>query len=68
MLVAKEVQIRGVWTSIKQDYPAIIELVASGKVDLSRSITHRLPLEDINHGLELLETREGNPLRIVVMA
>ncbi|MFC1906851.1 alcohol dehydrogenase catalytic domain-containing protein [Chloroflexota bacterium] len=67
MLVAKEVQIRGVWTSIKQDYPAVIELVRSGKVDLSRSITHRLPLEEINHGLEILESREGNPLRIVVM-
>jgi propanol-preferring alcohol dehydrogenase len=67
LTVAKEIDIRGVWTSIKQDYPRIIELVSSGKVDLSRSITHRLSLNEINRGLEILETREGNPLRIVVM-
>lgn len=67
LLVAKEVQIRGVWTSLKQDYPDIIELVRSGKVDLSRSITHRIPLDEINWGLEILESREGNPLRIVIM-
>ncbi len=67
LTVAKEIDIRGVWTSIKQDYPSIIELVRSGKVDLSRSITHRLPLDEINRGLEILESREGNPLRIVVM-
>ena len=67
LTVAKEIDIRGVWTSVKQDYPHIIELVRSGKVDLSRSITHRLSLAEINRGLEILESREGNPLRIVVM-
>lgn len=66
LTVAKELDIRGVWTSVKQDYPHVIELVRSGRVDLSKSITHRLPLEKVNEGMEILEKRIGNPLRIVL--
>lgn len=66
LVVAKEIEIRGVWTLVKQEFPHIIELVRSGKVDLSRSITHRIPLDEVNRGLEILEKRIGNPLRIVI--
>lgn len=65
-MVAKEIDIRGVWTFPKQDFPYVIELVRSGKIDLSRSISHRVPLEEVNRGLEILEKRIGNPLRVVV--
>ena len=45
----------------------MIELVRSGKIDLSKSISHRIPLAEVNQGLEILEKRIGNPLRIVIM-
>ncbi len=66
-LVVKEIDIRGVWTALQQDFPCIIELVRSGKIDLSKSITHRIPLDEVNRGLEILEKKIGDPLRIVIM-
>lgn len=66
-LVVKEIEIRGVWTVRQQDFPYIIELVRSGKVSLSKSITHRVPLAEVNRGLEILEKKIGNPLRIVIL-
>ena len=66
-LIVKEIDIRGVWTVLKQDFPPVIELVRSGKIDLSKSITHRIPLDEVNRGLEILEKKIGNPLRIVII-
>lgn len=66
-LVVKEIDIRGVWTVLQQEFPDVIELVRAGKIDLSKSITHRLPLEEVNRGLEVLEKKIGNPLRIVII-
>ncbi|MFC1869726.1 alcohol dehydrogenase catalytic domain-containing protein [Chloroflexota bacterium] len=66
-LIVKEIEIRGVWTELQQDFPTVVELVRSGRVDLSKSITHRIPLEEVNRGLEILEKRIGNPLRIVII-
>lgn len=66
-LVVKEIDIRGVWTVLQQDFPYVIELVKSGKLDLSKSITHRIPLDEVNRGLEILAKKIGNPLRIVIL-
>ena len=65
-LVAKGIDIRGVWTTPKQDYPAAIELARTGRIDLSKSITHWFPLDEANGGLEILEKRIDNPLRVVL--
>ncbi|MCI4673906.1 zinc-binding dehydrogenase [Candidatus Mycolicibacterium alkanivorans] len=37
-----------------------------GRLDLSRSISQIIPLEDIHDGIRMLEHAEGNPIRIVV--
>lgn len=66
-LIVKEVDIRGVWTVLQQDFPRIIELVKSGKLNLSKVITHRIPLDEVHRGLEILEKKIGNPLRIVIV-
>ncbi len=66
-LIVKEIDIRGLWTVCQQDFPYIAELVRSGKIDLSKSITHRIPLDEVNRGLEILEQKIGNPLRIVII-
>jgi len=43
-----------------------VRLVASGQLDLSRSVSHVVPLEDVARGVDRLRTKEGNPVRIVV--
>jgi 2-desacetyl-2-hydroxyethyl bacteriochlorophyllide A dehydrogenase len=50
----------------KRDIEQIVRLVATGRLDLSRSISHRVPIEDVARGVEMLSTKEGNPVPIVV--
>lgn len=44
----------------------IVQLVASGRLDLSRSVTRRISLEEVNQGIDDLKTKRGNPIRILV--
>ena len=47
------------------DYPRVIALVQSGKLRIGPLISHRLPLTEINAGLDLL--REGKSIRALVL-
>jgi threonine dehydrogenase-like Zn-dependent dehydrogenase len=49
-----------------RDIAHLVRLVASGGLDLSRSVSHVVPLEDVARGVDRLRTKEGNPVRIVV--
>jgi D-arabinose 1-dehydrogenase-like Zn-dependent alcohol dehydrogenase len=49
-----------------RDITGLVRLVASGHLDLSRSVSHVVPLEDIARGVDRLRTKEGNPVRIIV--
>lgn len=48
------------------DIATLAKLVSLGRLDISRSISRIIPLEDIREGIEALERAEGNPIRIVV--
>ncbi len=48
------------------DIATLANLVSRGRLDLSRSISAVIPLEDIAHGIEMLENQDGNPIRILV--
>jgi 2-desacetyl-2-hydroxyethyl bacteriochlorophyllide A dehydrogenase len=50
----------------REDVTRLVRLVASGKLDLSGSISARIPLAQINDGVRRLESKEGNPVRIMV--
>jgi threonine dehydrogenase-like Zn-dependent dehydrogenase len=41
-------------------------LVSRGRLDLSRSISDVVSLEDVRVGIEKLERQQGNPIRILV--
>jgi threonine dehydrogenase-like Zn-dependent dehydrogenase len=45
----------------------LARLVAAGRLDLSGSISARLPLEAAADGVEMLETKQGDPVRIVLV-
>jgi 2-desacetyl-2-hydroxyethyl bacteriochlorophyllide A dehydrogenase len=51
----------------KQDLDDVVALAASGRLDLSRSVSQVIPLEDIVAGVDSLRRKEGNPVRIVVV-
>jgi len=65
-IIGKEVEIIGVNDHLKSELTELIELVSRGKIDLSTSITHRLKLEEVNRGMEILEKNIGTPIRVVV--
>jgi threonine dehydrogenase-like Zn-dependent dehydrogenase len=50
----------------KLDLERLVRLVATGRLDLSRSISDVLPLEDVAEGVERLVTKKGHPVRILV--
>jgi len=48
------------------DIETLAELVSRGRLDLSRSISEIIPLEQIADGIAKLQNHVGNPIRILV--
>jgi D-arabinose 1-dehydrogenase-like Zn-dependent alcohol dehydrogenase len=48
------------------DIETLATLLSLGRLDLSRSISDVVSLEDVRIGIEKLERQEGNPIRILV--
>ena len=48
------------------DIETLAALVSLGRLDISRSISEVVSLEDVKEGIEKLESQEGNPIRILV--
>ncbi|WP_149535306.1 S-(hydroxymethyl)glutathione dehydrogenase/class III alcohol dehydrogenase [Siccirubricoccus phaeus] len=49
----------------RTDVPKIVDWYMEGKIDIDSLITHTMPLEQINHGFELME--KGESIRSVVV-
>jgi S-(hydroxymethyl)glutathione dehydrogenase/alcohol dehydrogenase len=47
------------------DYPNIIEMVKTGKIQLEPVVTHKFKLEDIDKAFDLM--RKGESLRSIVI-
>jgi S-(hydroxymethyl)glutathione dehydrogenase/alcohol dehydrogenase len=43
----------------RDDVPALIERYLHGEIDVDPFISHRMPLDDVNHGFELMEAQNG---------
>jgi propanol-preferring alcohol dehydrogenase len=65
-IVRTELSLFGSYGSTTSEIQNVIDLVASGKLNLSDSITERFSLENVNKGLEHLHKKIGNPIRIVI--
>ena len=66
LLVAGEVTLQGSFGCSGAELAELIGLVADGTLDLSGTITHRYGLEDFDAALRTLETKDGDPIRVVV--
>jgi L-iditol 2-dehydrogenase len=45
----------------------LLQMVANGRINLKDMVTHRFPLEDINQAFANMKSREGNPIKAVVL-
>ncbi len=50
----------------KRHLEQVLALMASGRLDVSGSISERLPLDRVQEGIDRLTSKEGSPVRIVV--
>jgi len=63
----KEIQVRPSIDHLRTDIQELLDLVRRRRIDLSDSITHRLPLDEATRGLEMLDKKIGDPMRIVLI-
>jgi len=64
-IMYREMEIRGSLGCRAVDYPLVIELVRTGRIQVEPLVTARFPLAEINVGLETL--RQGKGIRSVVV-
>lgn len=63
----RELSVIGSFGSARRDLDGVIDLVRSGRLDLSRSVTERLPLREANAALARLDDPAGDNIRIVLL-
>jgi propanol-preferring alcohol dehydrogenase len=64
-IMYREMEIRGSLGCRPVDYPRVIELARTGRIQVAPLVTARFPLEDINEGLDALRHSQG--IRSVVV-
>ncbi len=52
--------------SMPEGYGPIFDLVRAGKLDLDQLVTHRLPLEQLERGLQLMDAKAEQVLKVVI--
>lgn len=65
-VIGKEMEIVGVNDHLKSEMEFLLRKVQAGEIDLSNSVTHRVSLDNVNRGMEVLKKKIGNPSRVVV--
>ncbi len=50
----------------KEHLDQLVSLVGAGRLDVSQSISGVMSLEDVADGVEMLATKRGNPIRLIV--
>jgi propanol-preferring alcohol dehydrogenase len=66
LLVERELRLQGSYGATHDELRELVELVADGTLDLTGTITHRFALRDAADALHVLETKAGDPIRVVV--
>jgi threonine dehydrogenase-like Zn-dependent dehydrogenase len=62
----KRKQLKGHLGYRPEDIGMLAEMLSYGRLDLSESISQVVPLSKIEEGIEALETKKNNPIRILV--
>ncbi len=65
-VIAKEAHIIGSTMANYHDVRDAIELAASGRVDVRGIVTHHLPIEEAQHGMHLVQTKEDGAIKVIL--
>ena len=66
VFVRKQIALLGSYGFTKRGIEQLVELAASGRLDLESSITHTFPLAEVNTALKYLHEKIENPIRVAV--
>jgi D-arabinose 1-dehydrogenase-like Zn-dependent alcohol dehydrogenase len=66
-IATRELHVVGTYASTVADLRIVVDLVMDGRLDLSRSVSHRVPLDRAGEALELIERRPPGFARAVVI-
>lgn len=66
-VVADELDVVGARRPSVSDVGEVLDLLADGRLDLGRSVTHRVGLDEVPGALRRLEDDEDEPVRIVAL-
>lgn len=64
-LAVRELDIVGVFRYVFT-YPAALDLVASGKVDMKKIVTHRFPFQDVLKGIDYSEKGRDGAIKVMI--
>ena len=59
-------QIRSSIDHLRTDISDVIAMVKNRRINLSDSVTHKISLDDVNRGIEMMDKKIGDPIRIVM--
>lgn len=65
-MIKKETQIIGDYMSNMADVQQAIDLAASGQIDVSAIITHQLPIDQAQLGMELTSKKEDDVIKVIL--
>jgi 2-desacetyl-2-hydroxyethyl bacteriochlorophyllide A dehydrogenase len=65
-VMTREIKLMSPQDHLKSEIPQVIKFIESGRFDLSKSVSHKLPLKDVNEAIRILNERIGNPVRVVL--
>ena len=65
--VGKEIRVLGSMGYTRAELERVVEFTATGKLDLSASITARYPLERAAEALDDLASRRNDPVRLALL-
>jgi len=65
-IMIPEIRIISPQDHLKREIPQVLKFIASGRYDLSRAVSHRMPLKEVNEGIRMLSERINQPVRIVL--
>lgn len=66
IFVRRSLQVRGIYTYTVEDVAAVLDLLVSGRVRLSDSVSRTLPLDAADEAFTVFTSAEPRPVRVVL--
>jgi len=64
--VTGERELRGSMIYRAEDYRTVLGWLREGTIELSHLVTHRMPLAEAPRALQMMDTTDGNPIKILL--